>query len=76
MMTRLKNLESLLKERKLLSKLQHPAHKRLPNQNALPQIQSPAVKIINLSSCPCVDDDESIVDSDVSSLLGILAMCE
>jgi hypothetical protein len=58
MMTRLKNLESLLKERKLLSKLQHPAHKRLPNQNALPQIQSPAV------------------DSDVSSLLGILAMCE
>ena len=31
MKTRLKNLESLLKEQNLLFNLQHPAHKRLSN---------------------------------------------
>lgn len=54
MKTRLKNLESLLKEQNLLFNLQHQAHKRLSNQTLELQILNPSAKIIDLSSCPCL----------------------
>ena len=54
MKTRLKNLESLLKEQNLLFNLQHQAHKRLSNQTLELQILNPSAKIIDLSSFPCL----------------------